>query len=85
MDNEKWSSFIGGVVVGVLIALGIGGTFGWQQLQHARALEAELRAASEMARQEAERAMQAEREARKKAEEALQQFGKGRPGDKGQK
>jgi predicted negative regulator of RcsB-dependent stress response len=63
MESEKWPAFITGFVLGMLVTLGVVGTFGWQKYQQARAAteEARERAAvmEEQARAEAEKARRA--------------------------
>jgi uncharacterized protein HemX len=81
MDSDKWSTFLIGFVLGVLVALGVGGAYGWHQLQkerdavmRARAETAEAmeraRAGEEAARRQAAAAAEAERGARRELEEA---------------
>jgi hypothetical protein len=65
MENKKWSWFAFGVVVGLLIGLGIAGTYGWMQAERAR--EAEMRA-----REEAERTRKKLEDSRNRLEESLQ-------------
>jgi predicted negative regulator of RcsB-dependent stress response len=61
MDNEKWPAFITGFVLGILVAGGVLGTFGWRKYQQVRAMAAEQAA---MAAEEAARARAAEQMAR---------------------
>src|SRR5262245_24911794 len=90
MHDDNWPAFAGGLLVAALLTLIVAGAFGCVQLKQAhdqaleakraaeqergRALRAELRAreAIEEARAEARK----EREARQKAETALQQYGR---------
>ena len=67
MENEKWSWFAGGVVLGLLLGLGIAGGYFYTQLQaeRARAMESEA-----IASEEAARSRDMEAEARRNAERA---------------
>jgi uncharacterized protein HemX len=66
VDNERWPAFLGGLILGVLVTLGLVGTFGWHKFQQARA-QAEVQAAEAM--MQAERAREMEAMARMQAEE----------------
>ena len=73
MDNDRWPAFIGGLVLGIMITLGVVGTFGWTKYLQMQAMAEEARAQAEAARREAE---MVEREMemllRQRAEQALQ-------------
>jgi uncharacterized protein HemX len=79
MDNDRWPAFLGGLILGVLVTLGLVGTFGWHKFQQAKAeaLDQAARAAEEaerardmeqMARMQAEQARHAEEKARRQTE-----------------
>jgi len=81
MDNEKWPAFMTGFVLGILVTLGVGGTFGWYKYRQARAETvealhlAEEAAARERAhREEAEIARAAAERAKAEAQKKLEEF-----------
>lgn len=89
MENEKWSWFAGGVVIGLLLGLGIAGSFAFTQAQRAQEAEVEARMQAEMAREmevharrEADEARRHAEAAQRRAEESLQKLRK-QQGDKG--
>jgi predicted negative regulator of RcsB-dependent stress response len=45
VDNDRWTAFLCGLLLGVLVTLGLVGTFGWSKYQQMRerAEEAETR------------------------------------------
>jgi len=74
MESEKWPAFITGFVLGMLVTLGVVGTFAWQKYQQAQAVanEATERAAmlAKQAEEEAARARWQAQLAEKELEEA---------------
>jgi hypothetical protein len=70
MENERWSWFAGGLVLGLILGLGIAAGVIWPQLQAERARGME---AAEEARMQADLARQNEAEARRAADELRQQ------------
>src|SRR5262245_25358195 len=75
-DNEggqgNWvAPFAWGFVTGVLVCVGVGGTFFFTTTQRQRALEVEARAMADLAREEAERARAAAEAERRRTEQML--------------